>query len=352
MNRLLSSRLENLTPYVPGEQPQDQQYLKLNTNESPFPPSAEALRWAQENVRPLNLYSEPVSRELRAAMAQALRVSPDQVMMTNGSDEALNLAMVALCDDARPAAFPDITYGFYAVIARANGVPYEEVPLKDDFTVDVSALSAPGRTVFLANPNAPTGIPLPLSEVRKLLNADPDRAVVVDEAYVDFGGESAVSLLKEYDNLLVIGTFSKSRSLAGGRLGYAVGNPALIKALDTLRDSTNPYNINSYTQALGLAILKDEARVRENCRRIVQNREETAERLRALGFAVLPSRTNFVFAANPTIDGGELYRRLKARGVLVRHFDKERIARYNRITIGTKEQMDRFFTILTELWEE
>ena len=352
MSRFFSQKYAALTPYTPGEQPQDQQYTKLNTNESPFPPSEKVMAAALAALRPLQLYSDPDCRRLREKLAERYGVTPDMVLIDNGSDETLNFAFMAFCDAAHPAAFPNISYGFYPVFAQVNGVPYEEIPLKPDFTVDVADYCGIGKTVFLANPNAPTGIALLPAEIEKILQSNPDNVVVIDEAYVDFGGESCIPLVPKYENLLVVQTYSKSRSLAGGRLGYAIGNAALIQDLNNLRYSTNPYNVNSATLALGEALLDDEETTRANCAYIMETRTYTVEALRALGFQVLPSCANFVFARSPKIDGGALYQKLKARGVLVRHFTKPEIADFNRITIGTRAQMDILLDNIKAILEE
>ena len=352
MSRFFSAKYAALSPYTPGEQPQDQQYVKLNTNESPFPPSEKAMRAALANLRPLQLYSDPDCRVLREKLAARYGVDPDEVLVTNGSDEALNFCFMAFCDASHGAVFPNISYGFYPVFAQVNGVPYTEIPLKADFSVDAGDYCGVGKTVFIANPNAPTGKLLPVSEIEKILQTNPDNVVVIDEAYVDFGGESCIPLVRKYENLLVVQTFSKSRSLAGGRLGYAIGNRALIADLDALRYSTNPYNVNSATLAIGAAVLDDEATTRANCAVIMENRAYTVQALRSLGFEVLDSCANFVFARTPAIDGEALYKKLKARGVLVRHFSKPEIAQYNRITIGTRQQMDALLDAVRAILEE
>lgn len=352
MSRFFSQKYAALTPYTPGEQPQDQQYTKLNTNESPFPPSEKVMEAALAALRPLQLYSDPDCRRLREKLAARYGVTPEMVMVDNGSDETLNFAFMAFCDEAHPAAFPNISYGFYPVFAQVNGVPYTEIPLKADFTVDVADYCGIHKTVFLANPNAPTGIALPPAEIEKILQSNPASVVVIDEAYVDFGGESCIPLVPKYDNLLVVQTYSKSRSLAGGRLGYAIGNAALIADLNSLRYSTNPYNVNSATLALGEALLDDEETTRANCDYIKETRAYTVAALEALGFEVLPSCANFVFARTPEIDGGALYQKLKARGVLVRHFTKPEIADFNRITIGTRQQMDVLLDNIKAILEE
>ncbi len=352
MSRFFSEKYTALIPYTPGEQPQDQQYVKLNTNESPFPPSEKALRAALETLRPLHLYSDPDCRVLREKLAAVYGVAPDEVTVTNGSDEALNFCFMAFCDSAHGAVFPNISYGFYPVFAQVNGAPYTEIPLTADFSVDAGDYCGVGKTIFIANPNAPTGKALPPSEIERILRSNPDNVVVVDEAYVDFGGESCVPLVHSYENLLVVQTFSKSRSLAGGRLGYAIGNRALIRNIDSLRYSTNPYNVNSATLALGAAILDDEETTRANCAAIAETRAYTTAALRDLGFEVLDSRANFVFARTSAMDGEALYLALKARGVLVRHFTKPEIAQFNRITIGTRRQMETFLNAVRAILEE
>ena len=353
MSRFFSKKYSGLEPYVPGEQPSDMsRYIKLNTNESPFPPSPKALAYAAKNTRPQNLYSDPESSLLTKALADTYGVKPRMVLATNGSDEILNFAFMAFCDEDNPALFADITYGFYPVFAGLNAVPYELIPLREDFSLCVDDYIGKKGTVFIANPNAPTGMPLPVSEIRRLLEAYRNRIVVVDEAYVDFGTESSVGLVKEFDNLLVCQTFSKSRSFAGGRLGYGIACEALIADLNTIKYSTNPYNVNSMTSALGIGILTDGEYTRANCRTIMENREFTVRGLETLGFRVLPSGANFIFASSDRIEGGEYYRSLKDRGILVRHFDKERISNWCRITIGTKESMQALLDTTRTLLEE
>ena len=350
MSRFFSKNFAALTPYTPGEQPQDKQYVKLNTNESPFPPSATAQKMAAQAAARLELYPDPTCREIREKLAAVYGVTADQVVVTNGSDEVLSFAFMAFCDDG--AIFPDITYGFYRVFADLYRVPCEEIPLKADFTIDIEDYKGRKETVFIANPNAPTGIPLSVAEIEDIVASNPDRVVVVDEAYVDFGGESCAPLTAKYDNLLVTGTFSKSRSMAGARLGFGIACPALIADLETLRYSTNPYNINRMTMAAGLGQLADEDETRRNCQTVMDNRAYTVAKLEKLGFSVLPSAANFVFAKNPAIDGKELYLRLKEAGILVRYFDKERLREYNRITIGSREQMDALLTAIKQILEE
>ena len=353
MSRFFTKRLERLTPYTPGEQPRDMQYIKLNTNESPFPPSPAVIEAAKVEAGRLQLYSDPTCRELTDKLASLYGVAPEQVILTNGSDEVLNFAFMAFADEEHPLVFPAITYGFYPVFAELNRIPYEEIPLKADFSVDYrDYLNLNGKTIVIANPNAPTGLCLTLAEIEEIVRTNPNGVVVIDEAYVDFGAESAVALVDKYENLLVTQTFSKSRSLAGARLGFGIGNQALIADLHTVRYSTNPYNVNRMTAAAGYAALCDNDYYMANCRTIMENRAYTTDALRALGFEVLPSLTNFVFAKSDRIGGEALYLELKRRGILVRHFGKADITDYNRITIGTKEQMEAFVAAVKTILEE
>ena len=353
MSRYFSDRYASLVPYVPGEQPLDRRYLKLNTNESPFPPSPGVLAAVAAESGRLQLYSDPDARALRAKMAETYGVAPDRVILSNGSDEVLNFAFMAFADESRPLVFPDITYGFYPVFAELNRIPYTEIPVKDDLSIDpADYIGGDKKTVVIANPNAPTGLFLPLSEIEKIVEANPDGVVIVDEAYVDFGGESAVPLTEKYDNLLVVGTFSKSRSMAGARLGFGIGSPDLIRDLNTIRNSTNPYNVNRMTLAAGVAALTDATYYRDNCKKIENAREKTAKELASLGFTVVPSKANFLFAKHPAIGGKQLYLTLKERGILIRHFDKPRIADFNRITVGTDEQMETLLCAIRKILNE
>ena len=340
MSRYFSKKFKALVPYTPGEQPKEMKYIKLNTNESPFPPSEKAMKKAAEAVKNLQLYCDPECRALVKKASEVFSVDTNEILFTNGSDEILNFAFSAFCDETHPAVFPDITYGFYPVFAEINRVPYEEIPLKDDFTISVDDYIGINKTIFIANPNAPTGIALSLNDIEKIVSSNPESVVVIDEAYVDFGTESAVSLIHKYSNLLVTQTFSKSRSLAGGRLGFGIACKELIADLNTIKYSTNPYNINSLTQAVGTGVLEDEEYTKSNCKTIIENREYLTKKLEAMGFFVLPSKANFVFARHDKTDGRALYEALKSKGVLVRHFDSERLRDYNRITVGTKEQID------------
>lgn len=352
MSRYFSDKYNSLTPYVPGEQPKDMRYIKLNTNESPFPPSPRALEKAAEAAKRLMLYSDPECTELTRMAAQRLGVGTEEILFTNGSDEVLNFAFMAFCDAAHPAVFPDITYGFYPVFAELNHVPYRQIPLREDFTVALEDYLGVSGTVFIANPNAPTGLVLGLDAIEQILRSNPDHVVVIDEAYVDFGAETAIPLIHRYDNLLVVQTFSKSRSMAGARLGFAVGCKELIRDLKTIQYATNPYNVNSMTMAAGIGALEDDTYFCNNCKAIMDNREWTREALQKLNFSVLDSVSNFLFAKHGVVSGGELYRKLKEKGVLVRHFAKPRLSEYIRITVGSKEQMEVFLEKVKEILEE
>lgn len=342
MSRFFSDRFSSLAPYVPGEQPKDMQYIKLNTNESPFPPPKSVVEAARVEAEKAQLYSDPECSLLVEKAAETFGVKKTQLLFTNGSDEILNFAFMAFCDPSTPAVFPDITYGFYKVFAALHGVPYREIPLKEDFSIDYRDYLGVNATVFIANPNAPTGMLLGVREIEEILKSNPDHVVVIDEAYVDFGGESCIPLTQKYDNLLVTQTFSKSRSLAGARLGVGIASESLIADLNVIKYSTNPYNVNRMTMAAGYASLCEAEHFSKTCAVIEKNREYTAKKLKEMGFEVLASKTNFLFVRSEKIDGEELYQKLKERGVLVRHFKAERIKDFNRVSIGTLRQMDIF----------
>ncbi len=352
MSKYFSSRFASLEPYVPGEQPQDMSYIKLNTNESPFDPPKEVVPVIREAARSIRLYSDPESNELRQAIADYYGLEPENVMATNGSDEALNYAFMAFCDEEHPIVFPEITYGFYPVIAKLNNIPYETISLREDYTIDVREYEGINKNICIANPNAPTGIALSLEEVEQIVRTNPDNIIIIDEAYVDFGARSAVPLLYRYDNLLVTQTFSKSRSLAGGRLGFILGAKDLIADMNTLRNASNPYNINRMTAKAGIVTLRENTYFKNSCQAIQFNRRYTSRALEALGFEILPSSANFLFIRSERIGGEELYLRLKEKGVLIRHFSDPKISDWNRVTIGTKVQMDKFLAKVEEIFVE
>jgi len=351
MSKFFSQKYNELTPYTPGEQPQDKKYIKLNTNESPFAPAKEVIEAVSNKVLDLKLYSDPECKLLREEAAKVFNIKENQIVMVNGSDEVLNFAFMAFSDKDRPLAFADISYGFYPVFAKLNNIPYEEIKLKDDFTIDVNDYIGINKTIVIANPNAPTGIALSLNDIERIVKSNPNNVVIVDEAYVDFGGESAIKLIDKYDNLFVTGTFSKSRSMAGARLGFGIANSKLIDDINTIRYSTNPYNVNSLTIAAGIQAFKNNDYYMGNCKKIIETRAWSKLELEKLGFEVLDSRSNFLFAKSNKISGKDLYLTLKENGILVRHFEKERIKEFNRITIGKEEDMKTFIKTVKEILE-
>ncbi len=354
MSRFLAERYTALAAYTPGEQPTDQKYIKLNTNESPFPPSPGVIEAIDRDaVEALRLYPDPECGVLRAQLAQLFGFQKENIFVSNGSDDILNFSFMAFCDGCRiGVAFPEISYGFYKVYAELYGVDSKMVPLAKDFSIRESDYFGLKRTIVIANPNAPTGLTLSVAQIEEILQSNPNNVVVIDEAYIDFGAESCVELVRRYDNLLVVRTFSKSYSLAGGRLGFAIGNQDLIEDLNKIKYSTNPYNINRLTMIAGTEAIKENDYYMQNCRIIEANRTYTTEALRALGFEVLDSKANFVFARSPKIGGEELYFELKKRGILVRHFSKPEICEFNRITIGTLDEMQTMVETVKNILEE
>lgn len=353
MSKFLSSRFESLEAYQPGEQPRDRKYIKLNTNESPYAPSSEVIkRISEEEVSRLNLYPDPTGKVLKEKIAALYDVEPENVFISNGSDDILNFAFMAFCDKEHGVAFPDISYGFYPVYAKLHGVPSLEIPLQEDFSIDINDYKNTGKMTVLANPNAPTGMTISLGEIEELLLTNPNQVFLVDEAYVDFGGVSAVKLIKKHDNLLVVQTFSKSRSLAGGRLGFAIAQKELIKDLEKIKFSTNPYCINRLTLIAGEASIDSNDYYMENARKIMKTRDNLVARLQENGFHILPSKANFIFLEHEEISGQKLYKKLKEKGILVRYFSKKRIDNFIRVSIGTEEDMQRFAIALLEILKE
>ncbi len=349
MSKFLNDNLKSLESYTPGEQPRDKKYIKLNTNESPYPPSPEVISAVNgQEVADLRLYSDPLCKTLKEKLANRYNVNYKNVFVSNGSDESLNFYFMAFCSKKSPVVFPEISYGFYKVFAELYGIPYETMPLKEDFSIDVNDYIGINKNIVIANPNAPTGLALPLCDIERIVSSNPENIVLIDEAYVDFGGESAVTLTKKYDNLLVVQTFSKSRSLAGARLGYAIGNAEIIADLEKIKYSTNPYNINRLTLVAGVAAIDSDSYFYDNCKRIIKTREYTTCELEKLGFSCIPSCTNFIFAKSDKISGQTLYEKLKEKGVLVRHFSTPSICEFNRITIGTQEEMETFIEKVKE----
>jgi histidinol-phosphate aminotransferase len=353
MNPFWSRIARELSPYVPGEQPRIADLVKLNTNESPFGPSPlalEAMRAAAADT--LRLYPDPEATELREALAAHHGLKPEQVFVGNGSDEVLAHAFVALLKQPKPLLFADVTYSFYPVWAQLFGLAWETVPLDDRMRVRVAEYRRAAGSIVVANPNAPTGVALPRAEISQLLEDHPDIPVVIDEAYVDFGGESAVPLITDHPNLLVVQTMSKSRALAGLRVGYALGQEGLIEALRRVKDSFNSYPVGRIAQAGATASVHDEAYFRESCTRVVAGREAMTAELIGLGFVVLPSRANFVFARHPARGGSEFAAALREHRVLVRHFGRPRTAPYLRITVGTPDDTRRLIAAATDILME
>ena len=351
MSTFLNPNIEAMTAYVPGEQPRDKAYIKLNTNENPYPPAPSVVAAMNAGeVEDLRLYSDPTAKVLKEKLAKLYGLKPENVYVGNGSDEVLYFLFRAY--GQRGAAFPDISYGFYSVFAEICGIPATVIPLESDFTIDPEKYHGLDRLIVIANPNAPTGLSLSLDQIEGILKTNPNAVVAIDEAYVDFGGESAFQLMAKYENLMVVRTFSKSRSMAGARLGYALGPAALLADLEKIKYSVNPYNVNRLTLRLGEATVDAEPYYQEKCAAIIRTREETAQKLKDLGFTVLPSRTNFLFVKSDKIGGRELYEKLKDRGILVRHFGNPRIADYIRLTIGTDGQMALCLDALRAILEE
>ena len=350
MREFWSSRVRSLTPYTPGEQPKDRKFIKLNTNENPYPPSPAVTRAIQAAAgEPLRLYPDPEGSALRRTLAGLYGLGEDQVFVGNGSDEVLAMCFQAFFEPGRTVLFPDVTYSFYPVYAGLYGLDWREVPLDEDFGLRVADYLGSEGGVVIANPNAPTGRALPLEDVRALAQGNPNCVVLVDEAYVDFGGESAVELVNQYPNLVVVQTMSKSRSLAGLRVGFALADANLIAALDTVKNSFNSYTLDRLALAGGQAALEDTDYFRQTTDRIIATRDRTARRLEALGFAVCDSRANFLFISHPEAPAKTLMDGLRQRGILVRWWDKPRIANHLRVSVGTDEDMDALCRALEEL---
>ncbi len=351
MSRFVSEDVAKISPYVPGEQPKDMKYIKLNTNENPFPVSEKAVKEISKRVlRDLRKYSDPESLSLNRAIADFYGLEQGNILATNGSDEALAFAFYAYCRSG--VCYADVTYGFYDVISNLFDCPTEHIALKDDFTINARDYFSKGKTVVLANPNAQTGIALGSVEIEEIIKNNPSNVVILDQAYADFSDFNAIPLVKKYKNLLIINTFSKSRSLAGARVGYAIADEQLIEDLKKVKNSFHPYNVNAISQALAAAAISDEIYFERTVEVVKQNRVKLTEQLKGLGFEVLPSSANFVLAKSPDIGGRELYLKLKEKGVLVRHIDEPRISEYVRITVGNDEQMRVLIKKLAEIEDE
>lgn len=350
MSRFWSKIVHELTPYVPGEQPKLTNLIKLNTNENPYGPSPRALEALQtEAADTLRLYPDPNADRLKEAIAAYYGVTPAEVFVGNGSDEVLAHTFQGLLKHDLPLLYPDITYSFYPVYCGLYGVAHQEVPLNDQFEIEIEGYARPNGGIIFPNPNAPTGRLLPLESVEKLLQSSSDSVVVVDEAYIDFGGETAIALVGRYPNLLVIQTLSKSRSLAGLRTGFAVGNPELIEALERVKNSFNSYPLDRFAIAGAVAAMEDREYFEQTCGKIIATREQMTADLEAAGFQVLQSAANFVFARHPERDAAEISSQLRERSIIVRHFKQPRIDQYLRITVGTDEECAKLIEALSEI---
>jgi histidinol-phosphate aminotransferase len=350
MSRYWSDLVNTLTPYVPGEQPQREKWVKLNTNESPYEPSPRVLAAiAAVSGDSLRLYPDPESVELKQAFAERNGLRPDQVFIGNGSDEVLAHTFQALLKHDKPLCFPDITYSFYPVWCDLYGITRNDVPVSGDFTIDPATYPTDNGGIIIPNPNAPTGVLMGLDNIRSLLQSNGDSVVVIDEAYIDFGGDSAVQLIGEFDNLLVVQTLSKSRALAGLRVGVAMGSVELIEGLERVKNSFNSYPLDTVAQHAALASLQDDEYFHVSCQRIIASRDRLTFEMTAMGFKVLPSAANFIFVTHPQHAAGTLFAALREQGIIVRHFDKPRINEYLRISIGTDEQCDVLLAALKGL---
>lgn len=369
MSKFLKNAYENFVSYTPGEQRNDGDYIKLNTNESPYAPAPAVLdALTRADMEALRLYPDPTGKALKEKLAQLYDVAPENIFLSNGSDDILNFAFMAFVDDDEAIAFPEITYSFYPVIARLHGANVNKIPMSSSDSlgnsIDTSDTgTAPGsrlyvnykdfcglgQNIVIPNPNAPTGTTLSPAQIEEIVKTNPDNLVLIDEAYVDFGAESVIPLTKKYDNLLVSRTFSKYASFAGGRLGVAIGDAALIQDLTSIQYATNPYNVNRLSMKLAEAIVDNDDYYQANAAKIRATRERVTGELQAMGFEVLPSLANFVFVRTDAIEGGALYEELKRRFILVRHFDDPAISDYNRISIGSDEQMDALLKELKDI---
>lgn len=350
LSKFWSPLTASLVPYVPGEQPKDKTYIKLNTNENPYPPSPKAIEAIKGAAGDdLRLYPDPTCEALVQTAASYYKLRPNQVFVGNGSDEILAFAFAAFFDPAKTILYPDITYSFYKVYAKLYGLQSETIPVDESFGIEPGDYAKPNGGVIIPNPNAPTAKLLPLEGIRAILDSNKDQAVIIDEAYIDFGGESAIGLISEYPNLLVVQTLSKSRSLAGLRVGFAFGSEELIEGLNRIKNSFNSYTLDRLALAGAIAAFEDEAYFRDTTDKVVRTRDRVAGELQALGFIVTDSKANFVFASHPGKPAADIFRQLRDKGVLVRYFAQPRIDEYLRISIGTDDEMDAFLTAVKEI---
>lgn len=352
MKEFWSSRIRDLTPYTPGEQPKERKFIKLNTNENPYPPSPKVVEAVKQGVDArLKLYPDPEVGKLTSALAKAYGVEENQVFVGNGSDEVLAFAFQAFFEPGGTILFPDVTYSFYPVYSNLFGIRYRTVPLNEDFTIPVEQMLGNNDGVVITNPNAPTGIELDQASLRRILEGNPDVVVIVDEAYIDFGGTSALPLLREYPNLLVVQTMSKSRALAGMRVGFAFGSENLIQGMNCVKNSINSYTMDQLAILAGVAAVEDQAYFQRRCAQVADTRDKTTKVLQALGFTVLPSKSNFIFITHPELPARKLFADLRAAGILVRYFDQPRIDNFLRVTIGSEEEMAEFCATMKQFVE-
>jgi len=350
MSRFWSDKIASLTPYTPGEQPRIDNLIKLNTNENPYGPSPKVVEAiAKANSDGLRKYPDPLSSDLKKSIAAYYNLPIDYVFVGNSSDEVLGHTFRALLKHDKPLLYPDITYSFYPVYCQLFDIEYQQIPLRDDFTLNINDYQIDNGGIIFANPNAPTGIALGLYKIKTLLERNPDSVIVVDEAYVDFADESAVSLIQQYENLLVTQTLSKSRSLAGLRVGLALGNPELIAGMERVKNSFHPYALDKLAAAGAAAAFDDREYFQKTCQKVINTRETTTNALTELGFEVLPSSANFVFAKHPAHDAGKIFQALRERNIIVRYFSSERINQYLRISIGTDQEMKKFINAIKEV---
>lgn len=350
MSKFLSDKANSVVPYVQGEQPKDKKYIKLNTNESPYPPSKNVKKIITEsNFDDLRLYPDPDISDLKNEIAKKYKIETENIFIGNGSDEILAFSFMAFFNRGDKIYYPNITYSFYSVYSDLFDLNEKKIPLKEDFSINVNDYKNLNSGIVIANPNAPTGILLKLNDVEDIIKTNPNNIVIIDEAYIDFGGESAMKLINKYDNLLVIQTFSKSRSLAGMRLGFSFGNKELIKGLKNIKFSFNSYTINRLSILAGIEAFKDEEYFKESISKIINTREKTKEKLKELGFKVLDSKSNFLFMSHNKIFAEDIYLKLKANGILVRYFKQDIINNFIRATIGTDEEMIIFINALKKI---
>ncbi len=350
MSYFLLDEFENIEPYNPGEQPDDREYLKLNANESSFPPSPKVLEAIDKaHINVMSHYSDPYCWKLRKAIGDHFGVSAEEVFVGNGADEVLSFCLMSFFRPGMKICFPDITYDFYRIYAKAYRLDYEQIPLRDDFTLDIEPYIESDRDVIIANPNNPTGLAIQVSEIERLVASNKNRMVIIDEAYVDFGNESVLPLVKKYSNLVVVYTFSKSRNMPGARIGFAISSKAIIEDMNKIKFAFNPFNLSSLTIEGGCAAVNDEVYFEYCVNSVIKEREELEKKLSEIGYEVIPTTTNFVFFKAFRTPAGELTAKLKKKGILVRHYDDERVCDYIRMTVGTHDEMERVLVALLEI---